>query len=257
MSSLKNKIIISTRPLSTNDSIKNYLVEREAVVLDFPMIRIETVELTEKIKIILQQISSYQWIVFTSKNGVDCFFQFLNQLNLNIENLASTKIAVVGKKTSEEVLKNNGKPFLISSGNTSNDLLTELAEKIEPTEKTLLVLGDIAENTLENGLSNVCNITRINVYKTISEDVISTEIIEKIKNNDYEMILFTSPSGFRGFVNIMHKNKITANFKAACIGRTTEKAMLKNNCQPLFVSSKSDGESFIQELEYFFDNIKN
>lgn len=257
MSSLKNKIIISTRPLSKNDSIKNQLTERGAVVVDFPMIKIQPVDLTQEIKDILKQIATYQWIVFTSKNGVDCFFQFLSRLNINKDELSLIKIAVVGKKTSEEVLKNNFIPCLISSGNTSEDLLKELAEKIKPTEKILLALGELAENTLEEGLSCFGITTRINVYKTSQEKVISSEIIERIKLDNYHIILFTSPSGFKNFSKIMNENRVTGSFKTACIGTTTEKAMLKNNCQPLFVSPKSNGESFVQELERFFNNIKN
>ena len=256
MNSLKNKIIISTRPLSKEDSIKNQLTESGAIVLDFPMIKIDAVDLTDKLKVILEQIATYQWIVFTSKNGVDYFFKFLSRLSIKTEELSSIKIAVVGKKTSEEVLKNNFKPFLISSGNTSEDLLKELAEKTEPSENILLILGELADDTLEKGLSGLGIITRLNVYKTSQEKIISSVIIERIKKDDYHIILFTSPSGVLNFNKIMNENRITGSFKTACIGTTTEKAMLKNNYQPLFVSTKSNGESFVQELERFFNNTK-
>ncbi|MDD5185208.1 MAG: uroporphyrinogen-III synthase [Paludibacter sp.] len=257
MSTLENKIIISTRPLSVNDSIKNRLTERGAIVLDFPMIKICAVDLTGEIKDRLQQIATYQWIVFTSKNGVDYFFQMLNRLNIKTDELSSIKIAVVGKMTSEEVLKNNCRPHLISSGNTSADLLKELVEKIKPSEKVLLALGELAEDTFEKGLVNSGKITRINVYKTVQPDMISTEIIERIKKDNYHIILFTSPSGVQYFNKIMSDNKIIVDFRTACIGVTTEKAMLKNNCKPLFVSQRSNGETFVNELERFFNNTKN
>ena len=46
MSSLSNKIIISTRPLIKDDSIKKYLTAKGACVLDFPMIETSGVDLT-------------------------------------------------------------------------------------------------------------------------------------------------------------------------------------------------------------------
>lgn len=257
MSSLFDKVIISTRPLTKNDSIKNQLFAKGAVVLDFPMIKICAADLTIEIKDSLQQITTYQWIVFTSKNGVDYFFQFLNRLNIKTDDLSSIKIAVLGKKTSEEVLKNNCRPYLISSGNTSADLLSELADKIKPTEKVLLALGELAENTLEKGLFNPGKINRINVYKTIKPDIISTEIIEKIKKDNYDIILFTSPSGVHYFYKIMIDNKMVVDLRTACIGKTTERAILQNNCKPLVVSQKSNAESLVKELETFFNNIKN
>lgn len=228
------------------------LTERGAMVLDFPMIKILPVELTGEIKANLQNIANYQWLIFTSKNGVVFFFKFLSRLHIKVDELAAVKIAVVGKKTAEEVVKNNCKSYCISSGNTSEDLLKELVGKIEPGEKMLLVLGELAGNTLEDGLSKRNTINRINVYKTVPADAVSTEVLERIKKDDYHLILFTSPSGFRFFYKLMLDNKITGNFRTACIGQTTEKEMLRNNCSPLVVSSKSTDESFVEALEQFF-----
>lgn len=47
---------------------------------------------------VLEQLHTYQWIIFTSQNGVEFFFQWLNLLNINSGLAKSCKIAVVGKK---------------------------------------------------------------------------------------------------------------------------------------------------------------
>ena len=80
-------------------------MDKGAIVLDFPMIQICPVELNNELSGILQQIISFQWIVFTSKNGVDCFFKLLLQSGIHSDILAKVKIAVFGKKTSDEVVK--------------------------------------------------------------------------------------------------------------------------------------------------------
>ena len=79
MNTLINKIIISTRPLVEDDQIKSHLEAKGAQVLDFPMIRTECVEFSEKIKAVFAALNDYEWIVFTSKNGVICFYDLLNQ----------------------------------------------------------------------------------------------------------------------------------------------------------------------------------
>ena len=252
MSGLENKIIISTRPLSVDDTIKRNLMDKGAIVLDFPMIQICPVELNTEISGVLLQIKSYQWIVFTSKNGVDCFFKLLFQSGIQSDILAKVKIAVFGKKTSDEVVKNNCHPYVQSTGGTSADLLKVLLQKVEPTERILLVLGELADNTLEQGLLKVASPTRLNVYKTLHPGVHSKEIIERIRKNEYHMILFTSPSGFEQFKRIMPEKIVQNDFRSACIGRTTEKAMVGSNCRPLIVSHRSEGETFVNELEHFF-----
>jgi uroporphyrinogen-III synthase len=256
MSTLSGKIIISTRPLIEDDSIKNNLTAKGAQVLNFPMIRTECVQLSEGLKAVLAGLNDYKWIVFTSKNGVICFYELLNKAGLDAGILAAKKIAVMGKATSDEVLKRGGNLHLISSGRTAEDLLIEIKKEIKPTDKALLALGVLAENKLETGLKNVCFFKRINVYKTVDLEYNTNEIIDRIKADKYDIILFTSPSGFRNFSKILSDNEITAQIRAACIGTTTEKEMLKHNCQPLVVSSKSDAENFVNEIENFLNNNK-
>jgi len=254
VSELKNKIVISTRPLNEDDSIKDYLEGRGATVLDFPMIKIFPVTLTDETTNLLLHIKDYQWIVFTSKNGVKSFFLFLNELGVNLEVLSDIKIAVIGKKTAAEVVKFYRQPDLTSSGNNSADLAVELAEVLNPTDKVLLALAELANDKLEKSITDLCIVTRFNVYMTKDEDVVSLEIIEQIKSDNYHIILFTSPSGFRHFSKIMIENNITANIRAACIGTTTEEEMLKNNWQPMLVSSRSEGENFARQLEVILKN---
>lgn len=254
MNNLINKIIISTRPFSEDDSIKEYLMEKGATVLDFPMIKIFPVSLTTETRNLLSHITEYQWIVFTSKNGVKFFFQFLQKVGIDLKSLSHIKIAVVGKITAAEVVKYYRHPDLTSSGNDSDDLAVELTKVLKPTDKVLLALAELANDKLENRITDLCIATRFNVYKTDDEEVVSSDIIERIKADDYHIILFTSPSGFRHFSKIMIENNITANIRAACIGTTTEAEMLKNNWQPLFVSSRSEGESFARQIVEILKN---
>lgn len=254
MGALSNKIIISTRPLYEEDSIKGYITEKGGLVLDFPMIEIADPEISEEIKSKILSIHNFQWIVFTSKNGVIYFIKLLHQLGLSLESLSDVKFAVVGKITAKELAKNNIAPFLISSGNTSQDLLDELLTKVKPNEKVLLSLAELADDTLEKGLENLAFATRLNAYRTIQPSDYAEEIIERIRHNTYDMILFTSASGVQNFNRIMEKEGIKSDFRAACIGTTTQKEMLKYNYTPIFVSSRSNGGTFAKELEQYFEN---
>ncbi|MDO9154232.1 MAG: uroporphyrinogen-III synthase [Paludibacter sp.] len=255
MSTLTGKIIVSTRPLIENDLIKSQLETKGAQVLDFPMIRTECVGLTDELKSVFSQLNNYEWIVFTSKNGVISFYELLGKADIDSTLIASKKIAVMGKATGEEVLKRNGNPHLISSGRRTEDLLVEIKRAVKLTDKVLLVLGELAEQKLEKDLNGICMVERINVYRTIDIKNYSNEILNSIAQDKYDIILFTSPSGFRNFHKIAKQNHITTPIKAACIGTTTQAELLKNNCLPLVVSPKSDAESFANEIGFFLNNI--
>jgi uroporphyrinogen-III synthase len=256
MNGLQGKIIISTRPLSEDDTIKKHLSEKGAIVVDFPMIEIQDIAIDETIKIIFSSIEKFQWIVFTSMNGARCFFQLLKTDGRSSLELKTVKIAAIGKKTAEEVKKYYVDPIFISSGKDSADLFEELKIQIRPSDKILLPLAEIANDILENKLNDIANPVRINVYKTVKPTNIEASIIEQIRTKNYDLILFTSPSGFNNFAELMAENNIKLDFISACIGSTTEKELLKNNCNPICVSSRSEGKSFVNEIDNYFKNIQ-
>ncbi len=252
MKSLKNRTIISTRPISREDNIKDYLSDKGANVIDFPMIEISSAIINDNIKNALINIKSFQWIVFTSKNGVDFFFRTLKKLKISAYNVNSIKIAAIGEKTAQEVKSNGMTSYFISSGNTSEEMVKELANKqIKKGDKVLLVLGELAKSTLETGLSKIADLTRIDIYKTLDTRNHSKDIIERIKKDNYDMIIFTSPSGVNNFLKLINKDSL----KIACIGQTTEKEILRYNQKPLLVSTKPDGLNFAQDIEKYFDNL--
>ncbi|ADQ80715.1 Uroporphyrinogen III synthase HEM4 [Paludibacter propionicigenes WB4] len=250
MNTLSGKTIISTRPEVENDRIKSLLQAKGARVLDFPMISTECVLLSDEIKTVLSDIQSYNWIVFTSKNGVICFCELLQQLGIDPQRLADKKFAVIGKATGEAMQSSIGTPALISRGRTAEDLLQEFQQQITSTDKVLLALAALADDKLEQGLTPLCDVTRIDVYQTYDVDYDTHPALDCISKNEYDLILFTSPSGYRNFHRITEKLEIN-ELKAACIGTTTEAEMRRLGASPLLVSPQSDADSFANEIERY------
>jgi len=245
MNALENRIIISSRPLSDDDTLKKSLSEKGAVVLDFPMIKIVINALNTEIRTTFANLNTFEWLLFTSKNGVNSFFKIAKE----IETIKLPKIAVIGKTTASEVRKNGVEPEMIASGNTSEDFISELKSKLHTNDSVLLIQGELADTKFENNLTLA---TRLNVYKTIETTNHSIEIINRIKSNDYDMLVFTSPSGFKNFIKVMSDTNCNDNFKIACIGKTTEKEILRQGYTPLIISAKSSGDFFADEIERYF-----
>lgn len=58
----------------------------------------------ERIAETLRQLGNYQWIVFTSGNGVELFFALLREQSIDLRWLMQVKFAVIGRKTAEILL---------------------------------------------------------------------------------------------------------------------------------------------------------
>ena len=122
---MKNKVFISTRAPEAGDNLPDLIAAQGGTLLSLPMIEIKAATLknedTDKIK----QLGSYDWIFFTSRNGVVNFFAQLIDLTGSSELPASLKVAVVGTKTASELEYYGYSPAFTATSHGSADLAGE------------------------------------------------------------------------------------------------------------------------------------
>ena len=256
---LKNKIIISTRVVESDDSMPEMLQKQGAHVLSFPMIEIHQSRLNENEIEILKNINSFDWLFFTSRNGVVNFFKHLIDINGKTELPKSIKIAAIGNKTALELEYYGFSANFISEGNTSEELLEQFYKNQNPKNlKMIVALGNLAEDILQNKLSAENEVYRINVYDTLKPTKVDENILEIISNDQYDLIVFTSPSTFQNFCSFINAD-LKKKLKIASIGKTTSKAINDAGVEPLITSGKSNAEGLCNSIfEYFkIQNIKS
>ncbi len=244
---LKGKIIVSTRPLYNNDELSELLKKKGATVINFSMIKFAEIPIdTDKINI-LKNINQFTHIIFTSQNGVRYFFNILKKNNIIISN--KVKFAVIGNKTAKELRAWNYKPDFISGAQNSDIFGEQLKNKVvTPNDSVLIAVSNLARTTIEEQLLQVVKtVQRIDVYQIKNADNYPEETSNKIKSGQYDIIIFTSPSGVNKFMEIFSNR----NIKSACIGKTTEKALLRHNITPLVTATNADAEIFANEIENY------
>lgn len=249
---LKDRVIISTRALDSEDTLPEILKDQGAKVLPLPMIEIVSSKPDENEIRVLSNLKSYNWIFFTSKKGVANFFQHLISVQGNTELPQNLKIAAVAYKTALEIDYYGYAPHFISEGNTAEDMLNLFYSKYHSANnKIILALGNLADNTLQDYLSINNDVQRINVYETVKPAQADPEIINLIKDNLYDLIIFTSPSTFNNFCSFYGREN-TGNLKMASIGTTTTRAIKETGFEPLITAKKSNAEGLRDEIvEYY------
>jgi hydroxymethylbilane synthase len=249
---LKDKVIISTRALEPGDSLPELLLEQGAKVLSLPMIEMIPAKTDDHLIEVLNDLESYDWIFFTSKNGVVNFFKFMIDLKGNTVLPKLLKIAVIGHKTGMELDYYGYSPDFISEGNTSKDMLIRFYQEVNPENLSiLLTLGTLADNTLSDRLSVENNIERINVYEVIKPARVDYGIIDLIKKGLYDLIIFTSPSTFINFFSF-YDPALVGKLRMASIGMTTTKAINDAGFEPVLTAKKSSAEGLRDAIvEYY------
>lgn len=253
---LQGRVIISTVYSNKSAEIRSIFEPLGATVIDFPMIEIKTSDYSASIHNTLLNIENFDWIVFTSSNGVIHFLKLLNMSGRNTGIPSHIKTAVVGIKTARELEKTGNKTDFTGTGGTAEDMVNELTEKEQLQNcNILLPLGNLAPDTLEKRLSKTSNVTRINVYDTIKATMVDDKPIKRIQNNQYDLVLLTSPSGVANFFDTIGTAVNKSGLRTASIGRITTRAALQLGITCVVTASKSTYEDLANEIVKYY-NVK-
>jgi len=252
-SPLKNKLFICTRPKGQSDELNRLLEAAGAETIEMPLIEIQPTELSVQENNLIDKVEQFQWLIFTSPNGIRYFFEILKERGIGTLP-KKLQIAVIGNKT-ERVLATFGySPAFVNPGNTGKDFATAFIQKLKnnsPKPRILLALGNLARTTIQNELSEYAKCFRLDVYETVVPDSIDKKTIQLIQNNRYEMLIFTSPSAIQNFMkqtNDLPSEKI----RLACIGETTALEARKQGIQPLVIAKDASAKGIVESIIHFY-----
>ncbi|MFD1850137.1 uroporphyrinogen-III synthase [Oceanobacillus bengalensis] len=217
---LHGKKIIITREEKGSKVFSNKLLEFGAIPIEVPLLKISCKNQADNDQK-LATFSTYEWIIFTSANGVECFFEMMKEQSVTlIKQLSQLKIAVVGHKT-EDCLKCYGlSADFIPSTYNAETLAREFLRDNEKVGKVLLVRGNLSRDTLpiEFGKAGIVYDSMV-VYETVYH-LENRILLNQVITSDYDFITFTSPSSVDAFYK-MADDTITTG-PIVCIGTTTE-----------------------------------
>lgn len=179
------------------------------IVREFPC-----VEIAARGQEIPEDLSSYDWMVFTSANGVQVFLEELSRRKTDMRRLMHMKIACIGKGTAAELEKVHLYADLVPKGYTSEALSRELVKTVLPGEKILILRAEEGNPVLTNRLENEKILHRdCKIYRTQYCAPGAGDPAER-----YDYIVFGSAGGVRAF---LEKNALPPNAQPVCIGPVT------------------------------------
>ncbi|MFW5822907.1 MAG: uroporphyrinogen-III synthase, partial [Tangfeifania sp.] len=100
---LKNKLFISTRPEGRSGEMECLFENAGARLLEMPLIKIEPLPVSAEEKKLLKNIEQFDWLILTSANGVNHFFETFRKISAGKQLPGQLKIAVIGNKTQEKL----------------------------------------------------------------------------------------------------------------------------------------------------------
>ncbi len=205
---LHGKTVVVTRMEHEAADLASPLQFLGADVIVEPTIQLASITNYGHVDHALQNLADYDWLVLTSKNGVDALFSRLEQLGKDARWLAAVKIAVVGSGTAAGLEKYAIKPDLIPPEAVGESLAETLIKQGIAKKKVLLLRADIARSRLPAQLNEAgAKCDDLPIYRTISPRKLSQDFLYRLEHDQIDWITFTSPSTFSNLLNLLGRKR--------------------------------------------------
>ncbi len=251
---LFGKKVLITRPAGQAEGMELLLRDRGAIPVLNPVIEIKTVTSYSKLDKSIKNISHYDWLIFTSVNGVEAFFYRMDQLGKDARWLANVKTGVIGPATYRTLEERGIKADFMPSAFTSAGLLAEIKTNRIKDKKILLPRADIADKQLSDGLKELgAFVDEVAVYRTVATRTGQARKRELLLKDGIDAITFTSASTVTGLLRGLSKQDISKiKAKIACIGPKTAEAAESAGLKVDIIAAESTTESLVEAVEQYF-----
>jgi len=199
---LAGKRIVVTRTRRQAGALSGQLRDLGAEVIELPTIRIEPPSDLRAFAELVQDAHGYDWIVFTSPNGVTAFFEMFYKLYDDARDIGGARIAAIGPATAQRVRDFHLKVDLQPKEFIAEAVLQEFKTQGDLENLRILIArAEEARDLLPKGLEALGAIVDVAfAYKTVAEPSDRTAARSRLAAEGADMITFTSSSTVENFL---------------------------------------------------------
>jgi len=193
---LSGRRIVITRASDQNSPLRERLEQLGAKVLELPLIKVTPEVDKQTLADCMLELGGYDWVIFTSANGVRGFFDIFFKLFEDIRSLGLLRIACIGESTAKAVAAMHLKVECMPKKATAEALAEDLiATGSLDSARVLFVTGNLNRDVIEKKLEEARAIVdRLPVYKTEQNDITTLPVTAEFRAAGADAILFASSS---------------------------------------------------------------
>lgn len=227
---LSNKTIVVTRAATQANDFVTALEELGANVIVCPMIEISAPESYEQLDEALAHLYGYDWLIFTSANGVRFFLQRLATRGLTVAELDELRVCAIGEATAEHLRDAHVHVDLVAEKSRAEGLFDALNEFLGRPDKIsglnfLLPRAATGREYLPKALEDAgARVDVVTAYRTILPADVDRGKLSAMLTGSADCIAFTSSSAVKNLALLFdtpNLKPILGDLIIACIGDVT------------------------------------
>ena len=249
---LLGKRIVVTRTRKQASVLSSKLRSLGADIIELPTIRIGPPTDLREFAELVQDAHMYDWIVFTSANGVEAFFNIFFKLYDDAREIGGARIAAIGPATAQRVKDFHLHVDLQPKEFVAEDVVREFKKQgsIENLN-ILLVRAEKARNVLPKGLSGLGAIVdEAFAYRTVPETRDTNGARAQLAKDGADLITFTSSSTVENFLSL--GLPWPKGMQVASIGPITSQTARDNGLKVEVEAKRHDIDGLVEAIGAFF-----
>lgn len=201
---LFGKRILITRAREQASAFGQRLEALGAEVIEFPTIRIEAPESWEPLDAAIRRLREYQWVIFTSVNGVRFFWERLHTAGRDVRDLAGITVCAIGPATAAALLDRGIHADLVPNEFKAEALVEAVgAERIGGSRVLVPRAAEAREVLPEELARRGARVDVVPAYRTVKSASNVEEVRALLRDGRVDAVTFTSSSTVRYFLDLV------------------------------------------------------
>jgi uroporphyrinogen III methyltransferase/synthase len=241
--------LVVTRARQQASGLANLFEEAGAQALQFPLIDIVPPSSFESLDAVIESIDRYHWLIFTSTNGVESFFERLLASGRDARALHSAKIAAVGNPTAEGLRARGIVPDLVPPRFQSAALLPLLAEEQKGIRTAVIRAAKGSDELLDELRRRGGEVDLAVAYESRANSENAEQLRSMLKDGQLDAITFTSGSTVENFFEAAGEDVDLSALVIASIGPQTSAVIRRFGAKVDVEAESADIEALYRAVE--------
>ena len=247
---LLGRRVLVPRTREQAGTLSKLLLEQGADPVEIPTIKVQPMEDTARLDSALKSLSSYDWVVFASVNGVAQAFNRLRELGMDARAFSGAKVCAIGSATAAALGERGIIADYVPQTAVSEAIVRGLGETGLAGKSVLLLRAEVGRDVLLGGLSESgARVDDVAVYRTVVPEESRQAIQDLVSGGKLDVVTFTSSSTVTNLIALLGGDIAPLkDVKLACIGPITAQTAMDAGLEVDVVARKSTTAGLVDAL---------
>jgi uroporphyrinogen III methyltransferase/synthase len=252
---LFGKTVLVTRAREQASALTFQLEALGAQCIEAPAIKLAPPESYTELDAAIDKLSTYNWLIFTSVNGVEYFYNRLHSMKKDSRALGSAKIAAIGAQTAARLKEYGIIADIVPLEFRAEGIIAAMVGRITPGMSVLIPRALVARDILPEKLREMgATVDVVPVYRTLTGETDGQILATKLQEGEIELVTFTSSSTVTNLLNLLGAQgaELLKMARISCIGPITAGTCLENGITPDIIAEEYTIHGLVESIKNLY-----